>query len=337
MISPERALALRPELEALRAWAIAERRIADDPVEIVHRYDSPRDREVAGLFCASLAYGRVDLFKPLLGSLLGAMGRSPAAFCEDLPQSGDLRPFAGKVYRFNVGSDLACLAWACGVALRSHGSLEALFRAGLSSSGAKVEGTSDPDAQWRLALSAFTSRLREQDFSFIRANLGPPRALDHLLPRPEKNGACKRLHLYLRWMVRRPDGVDLGVWSLPPSRLSVPLDTHLGRMAKNLGLTGRRDLGYRTALEITRSLRRIDPLDPVKYDFALCHFGMSGLCPARRAAPRCRECVLLRDCLAGQKIVRLNPVGTSGIRSGQQGAEAPSSKIRLRFAPARLS
>jgi uncharacterized protein (TIGR02757 family) len=331
MISPERARALQPALEALRAWAIAERRIVDDPVELVHRYDSPRDREVAGLFCAALAYGRVDLFKPLLASLLAAMGQSPAAFCEELPRSRDLRPFAGRVYRFNVGSDLACLAWACGTVLRSHGSLEALFRDGLPEAAA---GTSDPDAQWRTALSAFTLRLREQDFSVIRARLGPPRALDHLLPRPEKNGACKRLHLYLRWMVRQPDGVDLGVWSLPASRLCVPLDTHLGRMAKNLGLTSRRDLGVRTALEITQSLRRIDPLDPVKYDFALCHFGMSGLCPARRAALRCRKCALLQDCLAGQKIVRLR-FGGGAVAAARRAEQ--DDEIHVRFAPARLS
>lgn len=298
MISPARARLLRPSLEALRSWAVAERRLEDDPLELVHRYDSPRDREVAGLFCASLAYGRVDLFKPLLASLLGAMGSSPAAFCNDLLRTRDMRPFAGRVYRFNLGSDLACLAWACGAALRAHGSLEALFRRGLA-------GETDED--WRAALASFMDSLRGQDFAPVRALLGPPRALDHLLPRPERDGACKRLHLYLRWMVRGPDGVDLGVWGLPPSRLCVPLDTHLARMARNLGLTRRRDLGFRTAQEITASLRLIDPGDPVKYDFALCHFGMSGLCPSRRSAARCGRCALRADCLSGARTLRLHP------------------------------
>lgn len=302
MISTERARSLRPVLDALRAWAVSERRIEDDPVELVHRYDSPRDREVAGLFCASLAYGRVDLFKPVLVSLLEAMGPSPAAFCSEMARSGDVRPavraFGGRVYRFNLGSDLACLAWACGEALRAHGSLEALFRRGLSG---------ESDADWRTALASFTRSLREQDFAAVRAQLGPPRALDHLLPRPEGDGACKRLHLYLRWMVRGADGVDLGVWDLPPSRLCVPLDTHLARIAQNLGLTRRRDLGFRTAQEVTASLRRIDPADPVKYDFALCHFGMSGLCPSRRAVARCSGCALRANCLAGTRTLRLHP------------------------------
>ena len=299
MISAARAALLRPTLDALRAWAIAERRIEDDPIELVHRYESPRDREVAGLFCASLAYGRVDLFKPLLRSLLDAMGSSPAAFCHELARTRDMRPFANRIYRFNVGSDLACLAWACGAALRGHGSLEALFRSGLAS---------ESDEDWRNALASFTRALREQDFAEVQKRLGPPRALDHLLPRPEGNGACKRLNLYLRWMVRGEDGVDLGVWTLPPSRLFVPLDTHLGRMARNLGLTRHRDLGFRSVQEITASLRRIAPDDPVKYDFALCHFGMSGLCPSQRSVARCARCALRADCLAGARILRLHPV-----------------------------
>jgi uncharacterized protein (TIGR02757 family) len=318
MISPGRADALRAPLEAVRGWAITERRIEDDPVELVHRYDSPRDREVAGLFCASLAYGRVDLFKPVLRSLLGAMGGSPAAFCAEMQPGRNagtsLRVFAGRVYRFNVGADLACLAAACGAALREHGSLEALFRHGL---------TGESDEDWRGALSSFTGYLRAQDFSAVHESLGPPRALDHLLPRPERNGACKRLNLYLRWMIREADGVDLGVWSLAPSRLCVPLDTHLARMARNLGLTRRRDLGFRTALEITEGLRCIDPQDPVKYDFALCHFGMSGLCPSRRSAAHCARCALRVDCLAGARTLRLHPE----VRGGA--AQSAASEMSL--------
>jgi uncharacterized protein (TIGR02757 family) len=311
MISPARAALLRPALDALRAWAVAERRIEDDPVELVHRYQSPRDREVAGLFCASLAYGRVDLFKPLLVSMLQAMGRSPADFCHQMALTGDVRPavaaFGGRVYRFNLGSDLACLAWACGEALTKYGSLEALFRRGL-------RGETDED--WRAALASFMQSLREQDFTAIQSVFGPPRALEYLLPRPERDGACKRLHLYLRWMVRGPDGIDLGVWGLPPARLCVPLDTHLARMARNLGMTRRRDLGFRTAQEITASLRRIDPVDPVRYDFALCHFGMSGLCPSRRAAARCGRCALRSDCLAGARTLRLHPQEQPGPQIG---------------------
>jgi endonuclease III len=98
-------------------------------------------------------------------------------------------------------------------------------------------------------------------------------------------------------MVRGPDGVDLGVWrGVPPAALVVPLDTHVHRVARALGLTRRRDASWRTAEEITAGLRRIDPDDPVRFDFALCHLGMSGRCPARRDPARCAECVLAAEC-----------------------------------------
>jgi hypothetical protein len=91
----------------------------------------------------------------------------------------------------------------------------------------------------------------------------------------------------------------------PPSLLVIPLDTHIARMARNLGLTARRDLSWRTAEEITASLRLLDPLDPIKYDFALCHFGMSGACPPQRHTVRCVACELRSGCGPGSRIVRL--------------------------------
>jgi endonuclease III len=103
--------------------------------------------------------------------------------------------------------------------------------------------------------------------------------------------------------------VDFGLWDVAPALLVIPLDTHIARMARNLGLTARRDLSWRTAEEITASLRRLDPVDPVKYDFALCHFGMSGACPSQRRGDRCVECVLRQGCGPGSRIVRLRGSG----------------------------
>ncbi|MCC6872784.1 MAG: DUF2400 family protein, partial [Sandaracinaceae bacterium] len=101
----------------------------------------------------------------------------------------------------------------------------------------------------------------------------------------------------LRWMIRPADGVDLGLWAeLSPSILLIPVDTHVHRIAKNLGLTERNDASWRTAEEITASLRRLDPLDPVKYDFALCHLGISRQCPSRRDPDKCDACVLRPSC-----------------------------------------
>jgi uncharacterized protein (TIGR02757 family) len=102
--------------------------------------------------------------------------------------------------------------------------------------------------------------------------------------------------LLLRWMARPADGVDLGVWPIPPSQLLVPVDTHIHKLARNLGLTRRNDVSWRTASEITAALRRFDPADPVKYDFSLCHLGMLQRCPSRRDPERCEGCGVMPVC-----------------------------------------
>ncbi len=317
---------LGPLLESLRERAELARRVDRDPVSLVRLYAQPADQEVAGLICASLAYGRVDLFKPVLRRLLAKMGPSPAAFCRHL-RARDLAAFRGLVYRFNLGADLACLAWAIGDALRVHGSLEALFLTAL----APVLRPGDLQA----ALAAFTGWLRGRDFAVVVRALGEPRALGHLLPDPRRGGASKRLLLYLRWMARGPDAVDLGAWrGLPPARLIIPVDTHVGRMALNLGLTRRRDLSWRTAEEITAALRRIDPDDPVKYDFALCHFGMSGACPSRRSAPTCRACPLLEVCSFGPRLLRLSQ---GPVRSAPPSAAEKSTRKAVASTRANVS
>ncbi len=129
ILTAAQAKQLKPLLEALRVKAAMARRVDEDPVSLVRAYARPEDQEVAGLFCASLAYGRVDLFKPVLTRLLASMGPSPSEFCRRLEERRGFTPFAGLVYRFNLGSDLACLAWAIGEASKAYGSLEGLFLA----------------------------------------------------------------------------------------------------------------------------------------------------------------------------------------------------------------
>jgi uncharacterized protein (TIGR02757 family) len=124
----------------------------------------------------------------------------------------------------------------------------------------------------------------------------------HLLPGADA-GAAKRLNLYLRWMVRGPDEVDLGVWpGLRPAQLVIPVDTHVARIAALLGLCGRRTVGWAMAEEITGSLRLLDPQDPVKYDFALCHYGMSGACPVSPRRASCLACPLRSACRRGRRL-----------------------------------
>ena len=285
--------ALGEVLESFRAGYPQAQRMAFDPVEIPHRYADPRDVEVSALICASLAYGRVDLFKPKLEELHRHMGASPAAFVRGLTvrdAAAWLRPF---VYRFNVGTDIAALLMGIGAALRGHGSLEALFVERLEAAGGSVEK----------ALGGFTRAIRGgAPMAELRKAMGKERGLHHLLP-AVGGGAAKRLNLYLRWMVRGPDAVDFGIWKrVSPAALVIPLDTHIHRMARHLGFTRRKTAGWKTAEEITAALRRLDPADPVKFDFALCHFGMSGACPLRPSRATCAACPLLPACGTGKRM-----------------------------------
>lgn len=290
MLSAERAGRLRPLLDAFvedRPWV---ERVAADPVEFAHWYSSPRDVEVAGLLAASLAYGRASLFKVKVAGLLKAMGRSPAAMVAEANVGQIAALTKGFVYRFNVGTDVAVLLMGIGAALRRVGSLEALFVESLAGN------------PWRAALSGFALRVRDgAPREKLVAKLGPERGLHHLLPFAQ-GGVAKRLNLYLRWMVRGPDSIDRGIWKrLHPRQLMMPVDTHVARISRWLGLTQRRDLTWATVEEVTASLRLLDAEDPVRYDFALCHYGMSGACPVTPVRAGCLACSLKGLCMVGRK------------------------------------
>jgi uncharacterized protein (TIGR02757 family) len=137
--------------------------------------------------------------------------------------------------------------------------------------------------------------------------------LRHLFSGPARGGASKRLCLFLRWMVRSDDGIDLGLWSfIPPAKLIMPLDAHVVRIGSYLGLTRRRSPGWLMAREMTARLRTLSPEDPVKYDFALCHFGMAGECPIRPERKRCARCGLQQVCRVGRRSIRGQTPSSAG-------------------------
>jgi uncharacterized protein (TIGR02757 family) len=290
-LTPAQAAALKPVLDAFvesRPWA---ERVRADPVEFAHRYTAWEDIEVVALVSASLAYGRADLFKPKLAWLFDRLGASPSAAVRALTVREAKALLDGFVYRFNVAADLAVLLTGIGRTLEAHGSLESSFLASLEAAGT-----------WQGALVGFAAGIRaaapEKEITRV---LGRTRGLAHLLP-SAASGAAKRLNLYLRWMVRGPDEIDFGIWKrVPAARLVMPLDTHVMRIGRWLGLTGRSTLSWRTAEEITASLRLLDPVDPVRYDFALCHYGMSGACPVRPVKENCRRCPLRSACQIGRR------------------------------------
>ncbi len=236
-----------------------------DPIEIVRRYPDPRDREVVGFCAAGLAFGRVSSVLRSVERLLTVLGPSPAAFVGRFDPARDGAALSPLVHRWTRGEDLVQLVLALRRMLDEAGSIEAFFVRGLDRAATDVGP----------ALESFSSRALALAGD---AASGRPTGVSYFFPRPSSGSACKRLNLYLRWMVRA-DAVDLGVWSgVPASRLIVPLDVHVIRLGRCLRLTRYRSPGWRMAADITASLRQFDPIDPVRYDFALCHVGMHDRC-----------------------------------------------------------
>jgi uncharacterized protein (TIGR02757 family) len=281
-----RADALGESLERLYREFDYAARVGRDAIQFPLRYADPRDREIVSLLTACLAYGRVELFGRALDGVLATMGPSPAAFVAGFEPRRDAGAFAGFRYRFNRPRDLVAFCIATRDLLARHGTLEKCFLAG------------DGDGRGPIgpALERFVRAFLDADLRevFPRGRLS--RGYRHLFPVPSAGGPCKRLHLFLRWVVRR-EPPDFGLWtSLSPSRLLIPVDTHVENMSRAIGLTRRRSRTWRMVEEITRRLARIDPVDPVKYDFALCHKRMSGDCRDRRDRVVCGPCGLRGVC-----------------------------------------
>ena len=270
------AIDLGRQLDSLLATQDAAAHRSADPVSFVHRQRRRSDREVVGLIASSLAFGNVVAIRRSVGAVLERLAERPADAIDRRRSSTLARRLEGFVHRTFKGADVAAMLANAGRVRRRYGSLEGPLREGL-----------DAGLDLREALAVLADALRGPT---------PSRGLAHLIPDPRRGSACKRLLLYLRWMVRPADGVDLGLWSLPASALVIPVDTHVLRIARNLGLTERRDASWRTAVEITDALRRYDADDPVKYDFAICHFGVSRACPSQRDPEKCATCVLRPHC-----------------------------------------
>lgn len=243
----------RDALDRLHARYNHREFVAPDPLQLLYRYDDPADREIAALVASMLAYGRVAQIVRSASSALERMP-APARFVRETSAPSLHRLFAGFKHRFTTGDDIEATLRAVKRVLERYGSLHACFAAGMG----------ERDETVLPALTAFVRRLTAR----------APALRSFLLPSPADGSACKRLNLFLRWMVRRDD-VDPGGWDgVPPSKLVVPLDTHLHRIALALGLTRRNQADLRTALEITAAFRTAVPDDPVRYDFVLTRLGI---------------------------------------------------------------
>ena len=239
-----------------------------DPVWFAHRFERADDREVVAFISSALAFGRVQSVINSIEGMLEVMGPSPAAFVRQFDPARDRKVFSHLVHRWTNGADFAALTWILHNMFERSGSVERFFVDGLPAGAVDVgEG-----------VQSFSTRALAIDQKPIYGRSKPRPGVAYFFSRPSSGGACKRLNLFLRWMVRH-DRVDLGVWStVRPAQLIVPLDTHIIRIGRCLGLTTYRSPGWRMAVDITASLRRLDPDDPAKFDFSMCHLGMMNGC-----------------------------------------------------------
>ena len=273
---------LKTRLDALCACYDTAGALDLDPLSVALAYADPLDREVVAFAAAHLAYGRVAPMLRAVRAGLSPLGPRPAAWLR-----GHAGPEANRelhqaltnwTWRFHTGDDLAAwlLAWR---------RLDQESGAGLE---AHLLPRADEDAD--AALSRVVQRLR--------ADLPATHGLRFSLPDPLEGAACKRWRMFLRWMART-GWPDLGLWTrYPVEQLVIPLDTHVARVSRYIGLSGRATPDGRMAREITEALRRLDPGDPLRYDFALSHLGILGDCPGVRRKATCAACPLYPVCRA---------------------------------------
>jgi len=262
--------------------------LANDPLSFCHRYHEPADVEIAGLIASSLAYGNVKIILRNLEDVFIRMGKSPRAFVEEFELEAGLGLFADFRHRFNDGRDLCALLLACRTMIEEADTIGEFF---LGCYDAEAEDITP-------SLACFCSAVLDFDYSPVFGVDGVPKDsyFSFFFPSPATGSACKRLCMFLRWMVRPADGIDLGLWTgVSPAKLVIPVDAHIRRIAGYLGLTARKQADWRMAREITASLRKFDPDDPVKYDFPLCHLGISEGCGGYDRI-RCKDCPVVEVC-----------------------------------------
>lgn len=255
-----------------------------DPVRFPARFTSREDVSVSGLISASLALGQVPVMLNRLNRIFGTLGPHPARTLREGTFTYLMKELHGFRYRFVSDRALASFLAGIGGVLRS-GPLDQLLKQG------DVVRSAATIRQAILAKSPDPGAIREAN----------------LMADPDKGSSLKRWMLYFRWMVRN-DPIDFGIWQdhIGTDRLIVPLDTHMLRIARFLGLTERRSADLRTAREITEAFRKICPEDPVKYDFALVRMGINGLCSRLSTTRPCPSCPLQPHCTIGRMGSNLN-------------------------------
>jgi uncharacterized protein (TIGR02757 family) len=311
----KRRVKLKKILEGLYRRYNLRNLIPPDPLQFVYQYAEPPDKEIVAFLAAALAYGRVEQIEKSLSNLFARMGKSPYTFVQGFDKAKRERLNSFK-HRFTTGQDISDLLALLKKVLNRYGSIQEFFIQGynpnvlcredppsfrpkppLLSSERKTWGRSGEiysnDKNIIPALTRFCDSLWKM---YSKDHNGQPSVgLKFLLAGPAGGSACKRLNLFLRWMVRKDD-VDLGLWkSVDKAKLIVPVDVHIGRLCRILGMYNHKTVSLAAAVEITESFAQIEPADPVKYDFALSRIGILKGCNGKYRAI-CDGCEILDFC-----------------------------------------
>jgi uncharacterized protein (TIGR02757 family) len=286
--------AIRTTLDTVRAREDLRARRANDPVDFVHAYAQTEDRELVALVAANLAFGNVKAIRMKVADLLRRIGPSPAVAADD-PAALEAA-LDGWKHRVFKGEDVAKLLIGARRIQREEGSLGQAFARALRD----ADRTAPSEHEGlREALATFCDHIRKAGGLPLpgESSKTDRRGPVNLLSNARAGGGAKRLLLFLRWMVRPADGIDLGLWPVAARRLLMPVDVHIHKLSRNLGFTKRADVSWKTAVEITQALARYDETDPTRYDFSLCHMGMVQRCPSRKDPVRCEGCGVKPVCI----------------------------------------
>ncbi len=262
--------------------------LANDPLSFCHKYKDAVDQEIVGFIAAAFAYGNVKIILKNLDVIFKKIGPAPRKYIENFEPAAAAKLYASFKHRFNDGRDLCALLLACRNMIEEADSIGDYFLGGYDAAAEDITPS----------LVQFTENILAMDYSpiFGSATIPGDSYFRFFFPSPASGSACKRLCMYLRWMVRPADGIDLGLWKeVSSAKLVIPVDAHIQRIGGFLGFTSRKQADWRMAREITAALRKLDPHDPVKYDFSLCHLGISEGCNGKDLN-KCLSCPIRDLC-----------------------------------------
>lgn len=237
-------------------------KISPDPIEFPHRFNNPQDIEISAFISSLFAYGNVKQINNTLQKIHSIMEWMPYKFVYEYSANNNNVYFKNVYHRFYSSEDIHNLFVGMNRLLKSYSSIRGLFYS-----------TIDNEFNLQKSIGLFSNKMIE----LCSSNKKTTRGIIFMFPNPQKGSACKRMNLFLRWMVRK-DELDFGLWEeIPKDKLLIPVDVHIARICKQLKLTKKKNVSWKMAEEITEKLKKFDSEDPVKYDFAICHIGMRKL------------------------------------------------------------